>query len=554
MSFAPRVTKIGVGALFGGLGAALAALVFMLLPASLTKGEPPRPRVAVFVDTCASEVPQGSGLAGALQVPLSAELRPAPRAAKAFLDAAGLDAANLRIYSFDAAARRTSADRLLTEPAIPRTDGALGAALALAQTDLGKRFGPKLAIVWLDRPSVGPADVVQAQKLKESGWEVRVYGTVNCDPEAMRSISSDIHYAYREPKAGLGKATKAAGLDLPKRLNALTEAFTERPPLSTVGRMLIVGLIGVFTLLALGLMQGVYTGKVSGVTFAKSFAVAVPFAFVSALCAEFVGSDALWAAVLGLGAATVLGTLSVNARWIVILIGSGECGMLLGWCRLPLDLWWGATLMGVGLGFAAVFSEEVSRRRFLEVRQGKARRLLNLGSREISFGSSPDSSFVLADGNGRVAAVRVGPEGPYRIDTLTGRSRNLHPGEPLRVGRVLIEAHGRWGGGRRAVSNSDGPLVLRIGSNTHELAKGKQFSALQVPVAKGSAAGTVAEVTDNPSQPGVLGLTNRSGAYWYATLPTGAQTPVPPGRTVRLAPGTRISFGAGDGSIEPVAQ
>jgi hypothetical protein len=52
--------------------------------------------------------------------------------------------------------------------------------------------------------------------------------------------------------------------------------------------------------------------------------------------------------------------------------------------------------------------------------------------------------------------------------------------------------------------------------------------------------GVVAEVTSKPGEPHQLGLTNRSRKNWSGTLGDGSRRVVEPGRTLKLAPGTRI--------------
>lgn len=54
-----------------------------------------------------------------------------------------------------------------------------------------------------------------------------------------------------------------------------------------------------------------------------------------------------------------------------------------------------------------------------------------------------------------------------------------------------------------------------------------------------------AEVTQHPTKPGVLGLKNLGGAAWQARLRDGTVQPVEAQRSLRLAAGTSIEFGAG---------
>lgn len=59
----------------------------------------------------------------------------------------------------------------------------------------------------------------------------------------------------------------------------------------------------------------------------------------------------------------------------------------------------------------------------------------------------------------------------------------------------------------------------------------------------------VAEITQNPKDPGVWGLKNLSPKKWVITRPDAATQDVEPGRTVRLQGGIRINFGSKEGEI-----
>ena len=54
----------------------------------------------------------------------------------------------------------------------------------------------------------------------------------------------------------------------------------------------------------------------------------------------------------------------------------------------------------------------------------------------------------------------------------------------------------------------------------------------------------VAEVTPHPVRPELLGLRNLTGREWTATLGSGEQRVVPPGRSIRVEDGLAIDFGA----------
>ena len=61
--------------------------------------------------------------------------------------------------------------------------------------------------------------------------------------------------------------------------------------------------------------------------------------------------------------------------------------------------------------------------------------------------------------------------------------------------------------------------------------------------------GIIAEVTQNPQDPNILGLKNLSYSSWIATLTTGGQKRIDPWRSIKLDIGTKIDFGLIQGEI-----
>jgi frataxin-like iron-binding protein CyaY len=61
--------------------------------------------------------------------------------------------------------------------------------------------------------------------------------------------------------------------------------------------------------------------------------------------------------------------------------------------------------------------------------------------------------------------------------------------------------------------------------------------------------GVVAQVNPNPNDPMILGLQNFSHRVWVATPASGEQRQVAPGRSIKLAVGTKINFGSVEGEI-----
>ncbi|MDQ2686807.1 MAG: PrsW family glutamic-type intramembrane protease [Armatimonadota bacterium] len=76
------------------------------------------------------------------------------------------------------------------------------------------------------------------------------------------------------------------------------------------------------------------------------------------------------------------------------------------------------------------------------------------------------------------------------------------------------------------------------------LAEGVALDRTQFPLLSSSdPGGPVARVNANPNDPAQLGLQNLTASPWEAVMPDGTQRTVPPGKTVRLTPGTVITVG-----------
>jgi RsiW-degrading membrane proteinase PrsW (M82 family) len=96
---------------------------------------------------------------------------------------------------------------------------------------------------------------------------------------------------------------------------------------------------------------------------------------------------------------------------------------------------------------------------------------------------------------------------------------------------------------------SPGANRLRVGTKYLVIVPGMRLLEHQVPgLMAQSTGGPVAEVTRNPNDPSVLGLTNLSSSAWEATT-NGTRRQVAPGQTIKLAPGAKIDFGSTDGEV-----
>jgi RsiW-degrading membrane proteinase PrsW (M82 family) len=104
------------------------------------------------------------------------------------------------------------------------------------------------------------------------------------------------------------------------------------------------------------------------------------------------------------------------------------------------------------------------------------------------------------------------------------------------------------------MAHSVGPAAslanrLRVGAKFLVIVPGLRLLEHQVPgLMAQTPGGPVAEVTRNPNDPSVLGLTNLSNSAWEA-MSNGARRQVAPGQTIKLVPGAKIDFGSTDGEV-----
>jgi RsiW-degrading membrane proteinase PrsW (M82 family) len=93
-------------------------------------------------------------------------------------------------------------------------------------------------------------------------------------------------------------------------------------------------------------------------------------------------------------------------------------------------------------------------------------------------------------------------------------------------------------------------FTLLIEGTKLPLARGRVIDLASLAAFGSRAAGIVAETTSDHSDPDVVRLTNLGSLTWNAKDAGGTRQAVPPGRSVRLAPGTRIDFGPLAADIE----
>jgi hypothetical protein len=90
---------------------------------------------------------------------------------------------------------------------------------------------------------------------------------------------------------------------------------------------------------------------------------------------------------------------------------------------------------------------------------------------------------------------------------------------------------------------------LRVGAKFLVIVPGLRLLEHQVPgLLAQSPGGPVAEVTRNPNDRSVLGLTNLSSSAWDV-VSNGSRRQIGPGQTIKLSPRAKIDFGSTDGEV-----
>jgi RsiW-degrading membrane proteinase PrsW (M82 family) len=98
---------------------------------------------------------------------------------------------------------------------------------------------------------------------------------------------------------------------------------------------------------------------------------------------------------------------------------------------------------------------------------------------------------------------------------------------------------------------SGGGNRLRVGAKSLVIVPGLRLLEHQIPGLQAQTqGGPVAEVTRNPNDPAVLGLTNWSTSAWEVLSSSGVRRQIDTGQTIKLAPGTKIDFGSTDGEVD----
>ena len=219
----------------------------------------------------------------------------------------------------------------------------------------------------------------------------------------------------------------------------------------------------------------------------------------------------------------------------------------------------GAAILGLAIGLMVAIVEAVFREAWLEIKYGaNETRNVSLGAEAVSVGGDMNACTVYARNAAPVAFRYRLNQGQITCeDVAGGQATTVQPGHSHAIGNltVTVKAAGATAQVQPATpAQAVGPqtrgLTLRLSTGRAvTLADGTKLSTTDVPGLQASNGTTVAEVGRNPNDPNVLGLKNLSRNSWTATLANRDRLQVEPGRNVRVAAGTKISFGSVSGDI-----
>jgi len=216
-----------------------------------------------------------------------------------------------------------------------------------------------------------------------------------------------------------------------------------------------------------------------------------------------------------------LSVLRPGQRWKILAIGLVSAAIphalwdwILGFDKAPLT------------AAVAVFSYAVLAAAILKAREISPNRSLLQPS--VIFGAGAAAGMA-----GLPVAVRVNPV-VHAVPT------------PAPVMTPAVAAMGSGG----VEGNGSAGNRLRVGSRYLVIVAGLRLLEHQVPgLVAQTRGGPVAEVTRNPNDPSVLGLTNLSNSPWETVTASGTRRQIAAGQTIKLAPGTKIDFGSTDGEV-----
>lgn len=492
----------------------------------------------------------------------------------------------------------TKFNPIITVPAI---NGGLEQAIKLAKTTLGSKPGAKYLVIFLNRPSVSFEATETARLLREQGWMIMVYGAPKCNANSIRQLVEPPERAFRvESSAKMPDMTNRAVQQYLRAEPTLVESGLDNSPLGGALKKAILGL-----LLALGL--GLVECRMSRTSWIPSIYAGLVAALLALAAGLFLGP--LGAGLWLWGVPAVVAVLFAQPTKIL----AGTVGGFVLWALIGImpmaDKWQVFLFLGAALGFLLGVGQFFPFGPTVFVKTGSAETWFKLGRKPVEVGSGPDADVhlpVMADSLGSFFAKG---QTPYFLDEMTKKISTLPTPGKLTLGVLEVESSGLppvfaepapeapaaapapepknpfrsvpesyaeapapepkqaevpafiAGPTPTAASTTDsapiaptGPLGLAMEGGLVRLDVGTELTMDNCPSAFPGPGGAVGMVLPHPTLEGTMGMQNRSGASWMVQTPEGRTLTVAVGKTIRLIPGSIISFGQGRATVVEIGK
>jgi Ca-activated chloride channel family protein len=321
----------------------------------------------------------------------------------------------------------------------------------------------------------------------------------------------------------------------------------------------------------IGMVFGLIAGAVSGAIAQFIFSAGGEGELLRAICWGIAGG------LLGLSLSARIPNLVWRRGLIGGFIGGFIGGILFiaftfGVGNPTLGRLAGVYAIGFLIGLMIILADALFREAWLEVAYGqREERAVTLGAEPVILGSDSSCTVYVAGAPAQAYSYRLEQGRIICEDLVTSQTSMVRPGDSRSLGKVALTVRAasplassagfsaysqkpprrsrrQASAGESASPMASSALNLWVSpSQRIPLVLGRTLNAQDLPqlsAAGDNKAQPLGVVASNPADPSILGLKNLSSLTWEVSLPAGAIRNVEPGQTVKLVPGTGITFGS----------
>lgn len=462
------------------------------------------------------------------------------------------------------------------------TDGGstrLDLGLETAAESLARTTGKHTILVFTDGAADDPAMAAQVgNAVLTSGITIVAIGTDDAISDFLSVLTSDPLLVLKTNTGNFGIAFEKAGKIIFGRELMAGSKGADSLAVALMRTCLWTAIIAVLLSLFLLLGQSFYVGK--ALTADKQMLIAViggllsgcvsgsvaqalyfPLADMGAFAgiAKVAGWGIL-GAILGLGLTFFVPNLPRSKGVTGGLIGGLIGGMIFlvsGYiAEDAVARLLGAPALGFCIGLMLAIAESFARKAWLEVFFAPGERIIvNLGPEPVSVGGNIELCTVYVRGAAPVEAEYTLTGGSVKLyDKIASKDEAVFFGHTRMFANVKVVVCGSQSipvdGAASEGEARSSCLFLYTGSKKIPL---MVESVLKEGDVQGlsalSGSGPVAVVTQNPSDPTMLGIKNLSQRTWIATIPSAGKKNIEAGMSVRLVQGLQIDFGLASGEV-----